>query len=209
MSPNAASIVASTISVTATPNVTKGPAVPAPTMLSEDEKHFRFELQTFILSRIQEQANSFVSLALTLPQNLNQLSISDNDKRIIENANGLLEPLIRTKYLTSYTILSKSIAVTSIDTLDVTTIVANLHRYMNDYAEAQGYFLDFLRLTRMDPNRNNMLRNWLDTDSKASSAFRDLLALPIAAEHGVNNFGVFASDQLQQYMPHVEPSQSK
>lgn len=169
----------------------------SPIVLSDEEKQFRFNLRTFILSNLQEQANAFTQLAgrLSNPDS-NTVFIKDRESTVA--AGVLLDSLLRNTYDINWIALRKQ-ADTTIEEMDIGAVMDKAKNYFKSYNESQVYFRNFLLLAGLDPTQKGMLANWIDVDARAAQAFNNLVTSPLSGEFAHTGF-IPASKRFAVYL---------
>jgi hypothetical protein len=168
-------------------------AVPAPAPpLSDDEKLFRDNLRRFIRSDVSQQGQAFSAMALSLAP----LDATSNSYAL----NRMFNTLFRAKFNTAFSALQDD-SDKLVNEMDVTKIMSDLRAYYGAYGEAQGFFFDFLKLSGQDPNKNDLLANWLAADRNATRAYFDLQSSPIAKQYNPANIHGEADPEFKTLWP--------
>jgi hypothetical protein len=179
------------------PKIVTAP-LPAPIALSDDEKQFRFDLRRYVLSNISEQGETFAGMALSLV-NIDSNTHLYKDRETTAAADHLFDAAFRSKYLDILNALRQD-ADKPIGEMDVRKIANDIKTYYFAYNQAQLLFIDFLKLSGQDPNKNDMLAHWLVSDARASQAFHDLLASPSAKQYEIGGYFAPADARFNSYL---------
>jgi hypothetical protein len=180
------------------------PAPPAPRVLSDDEKQFRFDLRKFILSDVSQTANAFMALAFRL-STIDSNTHFYKDRPTTEAADNLFDSAIRQTFLPKWGVLSDE-TNKPVEQLNVPKIVAAFKDYVTAYNQSVLYLRDFLFLSGQDPNQNSMLENWLSWETRTIQAYSDLASSPVARDVGIANSGFPSSaSRLQAYISPSNP----
>lgn len=166
-------------------------------ILSDEEKQFRFNLRTFVLSNLQEQANAFTQFSgrLTHPDS-NTVFVKDRDSTVA--AGILLDSLLRAKYSEAWDHLRKQTDLTIVE-MDHNAVMDKVIAYFKSYNEAQIYLNSFIILVGIDPTQLGLLSHWIDVDARATQAFNNLVTSPLSGEFAHSGF-IPASRRFAVYL---------
>jgi hypothetical protein len=164
--------------------------------LSPEEIRFRQDLRKFVLSNAAEINQSFGYASATsdltneIYNNRSPLSPVERDKMliVIDMYNGLLASEFFSTVKVVFDVANKPA-----EDIDVPKLADSLKAFFDGYRKAQGSFRSFLKLSGMDPKRNDALANWLSADARALNALRDLKSFPQAKLLDVIDEGYFST----------------
>src|SRR5581483_5990034 len=173
------------------------PAAP----VSEEEKHFRFELQKYVLLNIDKQLESFAQLVFPIVINPgNPGGTINKDGETVHAAAGLFDAAVRSKVLDDVNALKADVD-RPIEQLDPKKISTDLKNYYRSYNQAQAFFRSFLILSGHDLSRNSKpLATWLDADDRALQASEELSASLEARKYELGGFAAAARSSFGAYL---------
>jgi hypothetical protein len=151
--------------------------LPPPVPLTEDERQFRFALRNFVLADVQDVNNSFGYL-LGGASNVSVQGWAQSEK--MNALSNLFNEIVRGIYSPMYQKLYDEVRGKTIENLDVPKTEKLLAAYFTEYRNMYGYLREFLMVSGADPNKDNLLRNWLVADATALHDFHDLRASPVS-----------------------------